>query len=292
MSSSATGLGGWKKGGRVSDASAVTQNIRVVAQGQADATYAGTQKKNPFRMSQAILNGGAYDGQNLSRANLVSRSISVSAIPNLSNAAVTLPSYQEPYTTIAIVSNAPYPFMNGAYYPKASTVSGQNVSGYGPHKAFKQLPFEHGGSFGWISRFGYQGDGSYGGYRNTTTIVQGQSISGEYLEIRAPYSFVLSSYDVVAGNDNGDGYKIPASWKLVAAKYNPMSNSYVLLDTQTDVVPYAYAGGFPGGKYSVALPGNRASYDVYRMIVTKTNGSINPDIDSLNLYTTLKTNPP
>jgi hypothetical protein len=70
MSSSATGLGGWKKGGRVSDASAVTQNIRVVAQGQADATYAGTQKKNPFRMSQAILNGGAYDGQNLSRANL------------------------------------------------------------------------------------------------------------------------------------------------------------------------------------------------------------------------------
>ena len=96
----------------------------------------------------------------------------------------------------------------------------------------------------------------------------------------------------MAGNDNGDGYKIPASWKLVAAKYNPMSNSYVLLDTQTDVVPYAYAGGFPGGKYSVALPGNRASYDVYRMIVTKTNGSINPDIDSLNLYTTLKTNPP
>jgi hypothetical protein len=71
MSSSATGLGGWKKGGRVSDASAVTQNIRVVAQGQADATYAGTQKKNPFRMSQAVLNGEAYGGQTASRANLI-----------------------------------------------------------------------------------------------------------------------------------------------------------------------------------------------------------------------------
>ena len=70
MSSSATGLGGWKKGGRVSDASAVTQNIRVVAQGQADATYAGNQKKNPFRMSQAVLNTEAYGGQVLSLTNI------------------------------------------------------------------------------------------------------------------------------------------------------------------------------------------------------------------------------
>lgn len=71
MSSSAVGFGSWKKGGRVSDASAVTRNIRVVAQGQADATYAGTQKKNPFRMSQAILNTEAYGGQALSLANTV-----------------------------------------------------------------------------------------------------------------------------------------------------------------------------------------------------------------------------
>jgi len=70
MSSSATGLGGWKKGGRVSDASAVTQNIRVVAQGQADATYASTQKKNPYRQSQAVLNGEAYNGQTMSRTDL------------------------------------------------------------------------------------------------------------------------------------------------------------------------------------------------------------------------------
>ena len=71
MSSSATGFGSWKKGGRVSDASAVTRNIRVVAQGQADATYASTQKKNPFRMSQAVLNTEAYGGQVLSLANTV-----------------------------------------------------------------------------------------------------------------------------------------------------------------------------------------------------------------------------
>jgi hypothetical protein len=70
MSSSATGFGSWKKGGRVPDASAVTRNIRVVAQGQADATYAGTQKKNPFRMSQAILNGAAYGGEVLSLTNI------------------------------------------------------------------------------------------------------------------------------------------------------------------------------------------------------------------------------
>jgi hypothetical protein len=71
MSSSATGLGGWKKGGRVSDASAVTQNIRVVAQRKADATYAGTQKKNPFRLESAVLNTKAYGGQTASHKNLI-----------------------------------------------------------------------------------------------------------------------------------------------------------------------------------------------------------------------------
>jgi hypothetical protein len=45
----------------------VTRNIKIVAQGQADATYANQQKKNGFRLSSAILNGDAYDSQNLAR---------------------------------------------------------------------------------------------------------------------------------------------------------------------------------------------------------------------------------
>jgi hypothetical protein len=69
MSSFGVGLGSSKKGGRVADSSMVTQNIRVVAQGQADATYASTQKKNPFRLSSAILGGYEYGGQNLTRQN-------------------------------------------------------------------------------------------------------------------------------------------------------------------------------------------------------------------------------
>jgi hypothetical protein len=48
----------------------VTRNIKIVAQGQADATYASTQKKNPFRLSSAILNGDAYNGETLVRRNM------------------------------------------------------------------------------------------------------------------------------------------------------------------------------------------------------------------------------
>jgi hypothetical protein len=69
MSSFGVGLGSWKKGGRVADSSAVTENIRRVAQGQADSTYVDTPKKNPFRLSTAILNGEAYNSAVLVKNN-------------------------------------------------------------------------------------------------------------------------------------------------------------------------------------------------------------------------------
>jgi len=69
MSSHGIGLGASKKG-RTADSSMVTRNIKIVAQGQSDATYAGTQKKNGFRLSSAILNGDAYNGEALVRNNM------------------------------------------------------------------------------------------------------------------------------------------------------------------------------------------------------------------------------
>ena len=69
MSSHGVGLGPSKKG-RTADSSMVTRNIKLVAQGQADATYADTQKKNPFRLSSAILNGDAYNSASLARRNM------------------------------------------------------------------------------------------------------------------------------------------------------------------------------------------------------------------------------
>lgn len=69
MSSHGVGLGPSKKG-RTADSSMVTRNIKIVAQGQADATYADQQKKNPFRLSSAILNEEAYHGESLVRRNM------------------------------------------------------------------------------------------------------------------------------------------------------------------------------------------------------------------------------
>lgn len=66
---SSFGLGS-SKPGRVADSSMMTRNIKLVAQGQADATYADTQKKNPFRLSTAILNGISYKPANLALQNL------------------------------------------------------------------------------------------------------------------------------------------------------------------------------------------------------------------------------
>jgi hypothetical protein len=72
MSSHGVGLGPSKKG-RTADSSMVTRNTKIVAQGQADATYASTQnKKNPFRLYSAILNGGAYGAETLVRQNMQS----------------------------------------------------------------------------------------------------------------------------------------------------------------------------------------------------------------------------
>ena len=69
MSSYGIGLGSSKKG-RTADSSMVTRNIKIVAQGESDATYANQQKKNPFRLSTAVLNEEAYNSQVLGRRNM------------------------------------------------------------------------------------------------------------------------------------------------------------------------------------------------------------------------------
>ena len=65
---SSFGFGPSKKG-RIADASMMTRNVRITSQGAADATYAGNQKKNPFRLSAAILNGYQYAGETIADRN-------------------------------------------------------------------------------------------------------------------------------------------------------------------------------------------------------------------------------
>ena len=70
MSSHGVGLGPSKKG-RTADSSMMTRNLKLVAQGQADATYESTQKKNPFRLASAILGGYQYNSASLARQNML-----------------------------------------------------------------------------------------------------------------------------------------------------------------------------------------------------------------------------
>ena len=66
---SSYGFGPSKKG-RIADASMMTRNVRITAQGAADATYAANPKKNPFRLSTAILNGYQYGGETIAERNI------------------------------------------------------------------------------------------------------------------------------------------------------------------------------------------------------------------------------
>ena len=65
---SSFGFGPSKKG-RIADASMMTRNVRITSQGAADATYASNPKKNPFRLSTAILNGYQYGGETIADRN-------------------------------------------------------------------------------------------------------------------------------------------------------------------------------------------------------------------------------
>ena len=65
---SSFGFGPSKKG-RIADASMMTRNVRIVAQGAADASYSDNPKKNPFRLSTAILNGYQYGGETIADTN-------------------------------------------------------------------------------------------------------------------------------------------------------------------------------------------------------------------------------
>jgi len=111
MSSHGVGLGASKKG-RTADSSMVTRNIKIVAQGQADATYASTQKKNPFRLSSAILNGDAYGAETLVRRNMQS------SVPGITVRLTTSDGHPDPggdifYTLVsAAIPGAIYTFYN------------------------------------------------------------------------------------------------------------------------------------------------------------------------------------
>jgi hypothetical protein len=126
MSSFGVGLGSSKKGGRVADGSMVTRNMRIVAQGQADATYADTQKKNPFRLSTAILNGDAYNGAILVRQNL-----NVSPLPN--------PCVQSFSTMLSNLTTAFWTY-NGVATSNASAIRVMNNTGGAVGSAFYNTP--------------------------------------------------------------------------------------------------------------------------------------------------------
>ena len=101
----------------------------------------------------------------------------------------------------SIVSNqtSPYAFTNGTYFFKSSSTLSTAIGGQDLNYAFygDSIP---GGVF--LGPVKYNDSGIYTG--TTTTNVGGSTISGEWIEIRLPYTLYVTTYSVNA-NEGGGG---------------------------------------------------------------------------------------
>jgi len=93
---SSVGFGPSKKG-RIADCSMMTRNVRIVAQGQADASYVENPKKNPFRLSSAILGGSQYGS-----AIIAEQNNGVSAPPTPDSGPQTFPSTYDLFSPFSV----------------------------------------------------------------------------------------------------------------------------------------------------------------------------------------------
>jgi hypothetical protein len=114
--------------------------------------------------------------------------------------------------------------------------------------------------------------GSYTG-STSTSLVNSTSVSGEWIQILYPYSFVLNSYTLVL---NGDGSSAN-SWVIVGSNDG---SSWVTLDTKTLIAPQAGTSVL----FTTSVT-NTVSYNYYRFIITKLTGGFSyGGVVSLNLY--------
>lgn len=279
------------KKGRVADSSDLTRMRRNAAEIAAYATYTGldVNKKMHSQMGTtkgilSIIRGAITTVE----ASTTGRTIdpidrttvwapysvpvysSFSMIPNFNNATFVSSNATEPGNYIVNANGLPG-YSDGNYTAVGSSFTGGNRSLNGAQNAF----MDHGVSdvSGWDTRFRYS-SGVYTG--SLSTNVGGVNVSGEYLQITAPVSFVLSSYQVITSTVVGT----PSAW-VIAGSSNG-GTTFDLLDTQT---------GLPNlvQLHPVSLPTNSNAYSTYRLIVTVNNDAPDARIVAWNLYQTLRT---
>lgn len=143
----------------------------------------------------------------------------------------------------------------------ASSSSSAN-SGTPPYSAFDKVT----ASGWWASQIGsaYSSSSPYAYTGAVSTTVSGNSVTGEWLQIKFPAAVALSSYVVVSPADNNWNLVTPAGWVLCGST-NGTTWTYV--ETQTSVT-------WTGQVQTKTFTLSSNPYSYYRIIVTNASGNI------------------
>ena len=168
-------------------------------------------------------------------------------------------------TTVSGITGT-YNYMNGSYIASSSSYASTSY----PYNAFDNNPAAI-----WHCQFYNSGSGSPSGvytqepYNTTyqgggtgyywTTVVSGQTVSGEWLQIQFPYTFLLTSYAIFLRTDSAYAW----SWKSFVVAGSNNGTTWTSLDTRTYGTTYPITGN------TFAVPSPTTSYSYYRFIITQ-----------------------
>jgi hypothetical protein len=168
------------------------------------------------------------------------------AVPRLTSASTT------------ITGNMPE-ILNGIY------ICSSSANGYA-NNYFEYFAFDSSTSSFWNGNFVYNNLGTYVG-TNTTTIVNIGSISGEWIQIKLPYSLSLSGYSLLPRS--GYAVQFPKNWYMVGSTDE---TTWYLLDNEINIsvasntnIYYNYNSSY----------GNKNYYNYFRLIITDITGTGN-----------------
>ena len=205
------------------------------------------------------------------------------AIPNFTNTTNRVVTTGDGGIYEAIATTESNSYMNGTYTTYGSHYFFGNETAYGSYNCFQRngiplLSSDNLHYYGpcWESRSAsnnYLVDGTYSG--NTTTIVDGIEIKGEYISISAPYNIILKSYSLISSNYNG--VSSPCSGWVIAGS-NDGGNTYTMVDQRVN-------NPLPLNDYGLFTTNNIVGYSTYIIIITSiTYGQGAANIGTWNIY--------
>jgi hypothetical protein len=174
--------------------------------------------------------------------------------------------------TITISGNSgTFAYQNGSYTASSSSFFDGNWVAY---KAYNNgqgyLPT-------WLSNANsnpYNGsDGVYKG--STTTVANGSSLLGEWVQIVLPYGLSLVKYKLSSKN----AYYLGVSWYILGSNDG---TSWAILDTRTN--PFDYWTAMPSDTIVTFNAVSNIKYTTFRMIVSSSGASTVAGVSGLNYF--------